>query len=121
MLNFGMIYTIGHTANYRAAFDANKAEGKPPPTKVGKKDELEIRQADGSITKEAYPGGSVWQTRDEAERWIREEGVKLDPPWTPDTFCAWGVDADWEKDTEPDPNASYHNLLKDSPLIDIYA
>lgn len=83
-----MIYTIGHRANYLA----NLSESET-----------------GQIVKLA--GGYAFRTREDAERRIVEEekvGV-----W--DIF---GLDADWDRDTEPSPTGGWwHNLLVKARII----
>jgi len=111
MIQFGMIYCIGYTDGYRKHIRDMKARGETP-IKVGKTDNL---------NGEPYPGGSVWRTREEAQHWLETLGPLWREPRTTDQFSVFGVDADWEKDTEPDPVDPFHNLLKNSPLIDLQA
>ena len=108
---FGIIYCIGYTPAYRKDIRELTARGETP-VKIGKRDDL---------NGEFYPGGSVWRTRQDAQHWLETLGPQWDPPRTAENFSVFGVDADWEKDTEPDPEHPFHNLLKDSPLIDLEA
>lgn len=110
-VHFGMIYCIGHTRGYRKHIRDLAARGETP-VKIGKRDDI-----DG----EPYPGGSVWRTRKDAQHWPETLGPQWDPPRMPEAFSVFGVDADWERDTEPDSEHPFHNLLKDSPLIDLDA
>lgn len=59
---------------------------------------------------ERYPGGSVWQTRKEAQDYL--ERTKQ-----PD-FAVYGVLADWDTQTEPSEN-EWNNLLVTSPLVSL--
>jgi len=87
-----MLYTLGHTKSYLQYFE----EDSQPMKK-------------GRDLSENYPGGSVWKTFKEAEA-----HAKLDPD-----FSVFGVDADWEKDTEPskEKDANWNDLLFNKPLI----
>jgi len=82
-----MIYTIGRTAAYEKNFI-----DLPIVEKLGRTDD--------------YPGGCVWKTREEAEKYCQGD------------YSVYGVDADWEKDTEASiVNNGCHDLLKTSKLI----
>ena len=54
---------------------------------------------------EGYPGGSVWKTPEEALRHC------------PSDYSVYGVEADWEKDTEPSKEGHWHDLLKTSKIV----
>lgn len=56
---------------------------------------------------EGYPGGCVWKTRTEAEAHC------------PEGYSVYGVLADWEEDTEPNPDQPWHDLLVDAPLVQL--
>jgi hypothetical protein len=96
-----MIYTIGHKENYLAAI----AE-RGTVHKIGKR-EPNMR---AEIYPNGYPGGYAFLTIEDAQRRIVEEGKVGE--W--DVF---GLEADWESDTEPAPNGWWHNLLFDAALI----
>lgn len=98
-----MIYTIGTTENYERGIDEQAAKGQPL-MKVGKHSEHGA----------AYPGGSCWKTKEDAEQYIREHGIG-------DTFSVYGLDADWERDTEPagEEGASWRSLLRDAPVVSL--
>lgn len=83
-----MIYTCGHRESYERYF---LEQGTPQ--KLG-------RTAD-------YRGGSVWQTREEAEQYCSED------------YAIYGVIADWERDTAPTmaDEGTWHDLLVTSPLV----
>jgi len=85
-----MIYTVGYTENYLKCF---KEQGFLK--KMGKN--------------ESYAGGSVWKTREEAEKYCEENCDK--------GYSVFGVIADWDKDTEPSSSKDYNNLLRDSELV----
>ena len=82
-----IIYTIGHTESYLKYF-----EEQGTPEKKGR---------DSSC-----PGGSVWETREEAEKHCQEG------------YSVFGVFADWEKETVP-TKKGWNDLLVDAPLIKI--
>lgn len=84
-----MIYTIGRTENYERYFQEQAPEG---PKKKG-------RTSD-------YTGGAVWKTYEEALRSC------------PQGYSVYGVEADWEKDTEA-CNSNYNELLRDARLIQL--
>jgi len=50
-----------------------------------------------------YTGGSVWKTREEAEKHC------------PTGYSVYGVILDWERDSEPS-HGTWNNLLYDRPL-----
>jgi len=54
-----------------------------------------------------YPGGSVWKTKKEAQQNCKEG------------YSVFGVLADWNKDTEPNENESFNNLLIDAELVQL--
>ncbi len=83
-----MLYTIGRTEAYERYFDT-----LPDLKKSG-------RESD-------YPGGSVWRTRTEAETYAA----------TLSGYSVYGVIADWDRDTVPSADGSWHDLLVDSLLV----
>ena len=89
---YSMIYTLGHKQAYLGAI---ASEGRIK--KLGK----------GIVEGQPYSGGSVWETFEEAQQVLR-----FNPG-----FMVFGVDADWKTDTEPEKNASFHNLLRDAWII----
>jgi len=92
-----MIYTIGNRASYRACYAEHLAEGTPEAwVKLGK-----------SVD---YPGGSVWQFRDEAQDCVNEQARPVD--WE-----VFGVLAGWEQDTYSADEGSRRSLLRDATLI----
>ncbi len=89
-----MIYTIGVTKGY-LQLQQHCLEAGEPFAKGGRD--------------ERGPGGSVWRTRAEAQRRINMTGST--------THSVFGVDADWERDTEPVEGRAWRELLVDSDLI----
>lgn len=85
-----MIYTIGHTKNYLQYFKEHLLLNFPFQKKG--------READ-------YPGGSVWRTKEEAQQHC------------PPNYSVFGVLADWDTQTEPSKEGSWHNLLVDADLV----
>lgn len=81
-----LIYTIGNPAVYEPLFD-----NPEPPRKLG-------REAN-------YIGGSVWQTREEAQAYAVREG-----------YCVYGVLADWATGTEVCAHGKWNDLLRTSLL-----
>ena len=55
----------------------------------------------------SFVGGSVWPTKEEAQKFC------------PIDFSVYGVNADWEKDTEPDITGLWNNLLIDAELVQL--
>ena len=93
-----MIYTIGHEANYQKAIADSPYHGI---SKVGK-----TIGPQG----EPYSGGYAFQTIEDAERRIVEEGKV-------GVWAVFGLDADWEQDTEPTAAGWWHYLLRDAAVI----
>lgn len=54
-----------------------------------------------------YQGGSVWKTKEEAKKFCKED------------YSVYGVIADWEKDTEPNKDGLWNDLLIDAKLVDL--
>lgn len=81
-----MIYTTGHSVSYRQYFKEQEI-----PQKLGKINE--------------YPGGSVWQTAEEAQQHCLNG------------YEVFGVLADWNKDTQPSQDGDWHDLIKTSDLV----
>lgn len=90
-----MIYTVGLRTTYEQYFALCSN-----PQKLGK------RMEGG----ETYPGGSVWQTRKEAQGYLERTKQSA--------FAVYGVLADWDTQTEPSEN-EWNNLLVTSPLVRI--
>lgn len=88
-----MIYTVGHEANYREAI-----------TQYGTIQKLGKDQD--------YTGGVVFETIADAERYLRQVDHESD-------WCVWGVDADWQIDTEPSAVGWWHFLLVDKDIVDL--
>jgi hypothetical protein len=58
---------------------------------------------------EYYPGGSVFASREDAERAVHRFPGR--------GYAVFGVDASWEADTEPSLDGSWHDLLRDAVII----
>jgi hypothetical protein len=90
-----VIYTVGHTELYE-----RRLTDPDPATKLGRQ----------TLDGEPYNGGSVWRTREEAQAWL---DANPDRPWS-----VYGVEADWDTDTEPSlVGEPWHDLLHDSRLV----
>jgi hypothetical protein len=83
-----IIFTVGHSRSYEQAF-----QEQGMPQKLGKESD--------------YPGGSVWKTAEEAQKYC-----------SPD-FSIYCVLADWDTDTSPSAIGPWHDLLFTSTLIRI--
>ena len=81
-----MIFTVGHTENYEQYF-------------VEYIDVPKLGRTDG------YPGGSVWESKEDAEKHC------------PNGFSVYGVMSDWDNDTEPSEEGNWNDLLVDAKLI----
>lgn len=85
-----MIYTIGDTQTYDPLISNGGG----------------VKSGRGS--RPGYPGGSVWLTAEEAERWCDPAKRQV----------VYGVLADWERDTEPSASGMpWRDLLFDRPLV----
>lgn len=89
------IYTLGHKETYRNAF-LNLTQGKHL-YKLGKY--------------KGYPGGSVFKDEKSAQAYVDK--------YKNDDYAVFGVLADWETETEPDPDHEFNNLLVNAPLIEL--
>lgn len=81
-----MIYTLGHTQSYEFYFDEQST-----PRKKGRTED--------------YVGGSVWRTKEEAQKRC------------PEDYSVYGVIADWDTDTTPSKHGNWHDLLIDALLV----
>ena len=61
-------------------------------------------------------GGSVWETFKDAQHCCNENNDMIT---SQHTFQIYGVDADWESDTEVEQNVRYRSLKRDAKLIKI--
>lgn len=88
-----MIYTIGHYVSYMKGFED---------------------AGDGALYKlgrtEDYEGGCAFRTADDARRAIEELEQE-------DFYAVFGLDADWETETEPSAAHWWHDLLVDAPIL----
>jgi hypothetical protein len=92
-----VIYTIGNIENYILAMAMN---GKV--FKQGKRTD-----SDGT---NAYPGGYAFLTYEDAQRRITEEGKV-------GKWGVFGLNANWETDTEPATDGWWHNLKIDAEIV----
>lgn len=90
----GLIFCVGFGKSYDWYIEQNKSGGLP------------IRKM-GCHIEQGYPGGSVWQTVEEAQKFADDKpGYKV-----------YGLLADWEKDTRPSEGESWRDLLHDAELV----
>ena len=82
-----MIYTLGHKSSYEEYFRLYKDETR----KKGREED--------------YPGGSVWKTIEDAEKFLKPG------------YEVYGVLADWEKDTVLSNDGDWNDLLIDAQLV----
>ena len=87
-----MIYSIGIRLKYDRAF-----AGGTPVIKLGLGDD-------------GYAGGFVWQTAEEATRFLAAKGLSF-------THVVMGVLADWETDTEQHPGEPYRHLTREAEFV----
>lgn len=92
-----MIYTVGLTHIYEAKLDVGSLQ------KAGR------RRGEGARD---YPGGWVWRTPAEAHAYLVQRGSE-------EIRSVYGVDADWERDTEPAPGQPFNLLLRDAMVTRI--
>lgn len=95
-----MIYTIGHKVNYLNAIEKHgtiQKLGKKPP-------------GDDPDYPNGYPGGYAFRTLEDARRGLVEEDKH-------GTWAIFGIDADWEQDTEPSNDGWYHHLIRDADIV----
>jgi len=98
-----MIYTVGNREGYlRLIFDMGTI------LKIGKC-AVEDFVGDKKEFPDGYPGGYALRTIKDGERLIKE----LNRP----DFAVFGLNADWERDTEPAGDGWWHYLLRDAEII----
>jgi hypothetical protein len=101
-----MIFTIGNTDSYLKALADD-----PDLKKIGRRDEPLLPDfPDG------YPGGTVWQTREDAQSYIDVAMQQEMPEWDPARFSVFGLEAEWENDTYT-PEDGKQSLLRDAKII----
>lgn len=104
-----MIYTIGNERNY---LEAICQEGGPIE-KMGKATMHEQRERwhQEAWKPHDYPGGYAFKTAEDAQR-------RIDEAYPDRGFAVFGLLADWEQDTYPNPNGGWwHNLLVDVEIV----
>ncbi len=100
-----MIYTIGNERSYLRAIA--QSEGGVIQ-KTGR-----YAVGDHPHFPSGYPGGIVFETREAAVQYLRDQALP--------SYCVWGVDAQWGADTAP--IAAYpaaHNLIKHADIIPLH-
>ncbi len=90
-----MIYCIGNRFHYEPAFAAG------PVVKQGRGVSPDGRP---------YPGGWVWQTVAEAERFIAVNGLDA-------THRVYGVLADWDSDAALGEGEATRRLIRDAEIV----
>lgn len=88
-----MIYTIGHRENYWQAILESE---KGVILKTGRTDD--------------YVGGYAFQT-------IADASKMIDSMPNGEYFAVFGLDADWDDDTELSRDGWWHNLINSVPII----
>ena len=102
-----MIYTLGLTKSYLNAIN----ERPEPVKKTGKREPSEDWP-------EGYEGGSVWETREDAQAYVDSLPNRECPEWRAEDFSVFGVEADWRTDTyQAHPEKPYRSLLVDSIIV----
>lgn len=96
-----MIYTVGHKKSYEQGFKEYKDEPLAF-RKLGKK---------SMWNGKPYAGGSCFKTKESACEYLDANMLN--------TYSVYGLDADWETDTEWDGESEYRNLLRDATLLKI--
>ncbi|MEX0853448.1 MAG: hypothetical protein WD036_09245 [Bauldia sp.] len=91
-----MIYCIGRRFEYERAL-----AGPAPVTKRGRGVDRDGRP---------YPGGWVWQDVEGARRFIAANGLTA-------THSVYGVEADWERDTEAGRGGEARRLARDAEVV----
>ena len=110
-----MIYTIGRTRDYLIALTCKEVVGQRV-TKLGRRQMAADDCFFGTpYYMKPFPGGSVWATREEVQRYI--ESRKLH------RFAVFGVEASWDQTAEAwDPEAAgWRDLLIDAPVVRLEA
>lgn len=64
-------------------------------------------------------GGRVWETFKDAQNYCNETNDIISFKLPSYIFQVYGVDADWELDTEIEKDVSYRSLKRDAKLIKI--
>lgn len=88
-----MVYTVGPARTYKA-----KLEVWGNLSKVGRT--------------ENYKGGCAFQTIEAAQRFIQEK-----MPQEPSKYAVFGLEANWETDTEPSEDDWWNYLLVNRPIF----
>ncbi len=105
-----MIYTIGRTRVYLIALNCKEVSGQRV-MKLGRRQMAAEDCFFGTpYYMKPFPGGSVWATREEVQRYI-ESGKHY-------RFAVFGVEASWDQTAEAwDPNGEgWRDLLIDAPV-----
>jgi len=90
-----LIFTIGYREHYDKYFRDSIPEDKVP---------VKLGRGGG------YQGGCVWRTSEEAQKYLDDRNMH--------DYSVYGVEADWDKDTEPS-NAPFNNLIRNAILVEL--
>jgi hypothetical protein len=94
-----MIYTLGHTESYLKYYNECK-QNNSKFLKLGKKEDYNGKP---------YSGGYAFKTFESAEKYLKDNNMI--------EYSVFGLNADWEKDTEHNLDESFNSLLYDSEII----
>jgi len=91
-----IIFTIGYREAYQKLFRESREQDKLP---------VKLGRGGG------YQGGSVWRTSAEAQKYLDDRYMH--------DYSVYGVEADWDKDTVPNPYAPFNNLIRNATLVEL--
>jgi hypothetical protein len=94
-----MIYTIGHEESYMQAI------AKSETGVIQKTGRLKADDYGGP-----YSGGYAFQTLEDAQR-------RIDEAYSEQGYIVFGLNADWEHDTEPAYDGWWHYLIHHSDIV----
>jgi hypothetical protein len=110
-----MIYTIGRTRDYLMALICKEIYWQRLQ-KLGRR-QIAVEECffGTPYYMKPFPGGSVWATREEAQRYIESRNLYQ--------FAVFGVEASWDQTAEAwDPEAEgWSDLLVDAPVLRLEA
>jgi hypothetical protein len=99
-----MIYTIGHTENYRKYLSEYES-----PKKLGPRENYEYYNENGKLIIEPYEGGIAFETPIDASLYILENNFP---------YSVFSLDGNWNSDVKYDNENKFYRITKDLLIIE---
>lgn len=106
-----MIYTYGYIPTYENLI-AEKRQNGGQAFKIGRREEYDYGDRIG-----VYEGGAIWQTADEAARYVTDLFItKPDLTTSREDWGVYAIDGTWD-DVYYIKGEPFHRLMVDRPIV----